>query len=397
MSDLVQVAQSAQNSVAEHRHYLHQCPETRWEENQTLGYIQATVEAITPHNCKVVVLNGYSGGLVVNVDFASTPESDLILLRADVDALPIPEETGLSYASKVAGVSHACGHDTHAAMLLGAFKLIVEGKVKPTHSLRFAWQRAEEGPGSQPTPVSGGDVLIQEGVLNGITTVHALHIRSTFAKGIFYSRQHQISGNSDRMLMTVKAPGGHVINPRSGANALRIADGLSSELDQFMKEHFGSQPFSVEPAVTLAGTGWGSSNIMPSHAERYFALRTLINETKRNQLHSDLKKHFAGFVHQVSDGKASVEVEIRKGHPAMINTDFEAVRGILQTAGQSVKLCPAELGGEDFAYYLQGVPGSFWYLGAGGEDQPDHHTPLFNPDESVFWQGVLFWLLLATN
>lgn len=261
----------------------------------------------------------------------------------------------------------------------------------PKHNFRFVWQRAEENPLTQ----SGGHKLVEEGVCAEISKAYGLHIWATGQPGVFLSRSGGFLANSDRLKIVVHCTGGHVAFPNHGSNAVDIGIDICQGLKGFDTRYLGpSEPCSLVPAIFQSGTG---SNIRPSQAEIWFAVRNVLPLEARQQFHLALKRVVDHVVAGYPD--ATVQVKSIFGHPALINTpeSFNEVSGLLRNAGESVEVHEQIMGGEDFAHYLNAVPGSFWLLGAYQEGCGDHHTPTFNPDESVFWKGVLFWLILATN
>jgi amidohydrolase len=388
-------AMGQQKYVVDVRRALHKIPELRWEEEQTLDLIRETVIKTTTKMKSGVVTETQmkKGGLVVDVTF--NKKSDRILFRADVDGLPVREETGLPFAA-TNGRMHACGHDINTAILLGAFRAIVNGEVSPKHNLRFVFQRAEENPVGRP---SGGDVLVnEENLTDGIAAVYGLHIWAHGTKGVFYSRPGALLGNSGRLGITIACSGGHVAMPHGGANAIRIAHAVMQALDQFNATALPpTEPHTLEPACLVAGDP-AMSNTMPGKAVLWYGARSMLprkeHETWMVRIESVVRQVVACF-----SADAIVKFERVLGHPATINTPNEVARvaALLADAGERYEECPPELGGEDFAHYLMKRPGVFAFLSGHREGSGDHHSPTLNPDESVFWHGVHYWLLLATN
>jgi amidohydrolase len=398
---LQSLAKSMESFVLKARAYLHANPELRWQENETIDFVRnggriGASENLTPLDIKIQ--DRYQGGLVVDLGFEKG--LDRIIFRADIDALPVQEETGLPYASVVPGKMHACGHDVHTAMLLGAYRALVTSRIKCKHNIRFVFQRAEENPGTPPNPKSGGQTLVEEGVLEGISHAYGLHIWNSpdSTPGVFYSRPGPFMGNSGRLKIAVKASGGHVAKPSGGVNVLRITQAIQNTLDGYLARTLGPfEPAALEPAILKAGTG---SNVMPAEAEMWYGVRTVLPGRMHELYMVEIEETIRSVVFMFPG--ASVQFERILGHPALINDtkSYKHVESVLLEANQITGFHERILGGEDFAHYLDaeyGVPGSFWFLGARKDGTGDHHAPTFNPDESVFWKGVLFWLLLATN
>lgn len=408
---LIQLANSVVEEVREIRRWMHQHPYVRWEEGPALMYLLGRFQSINPgRGVRYDIQHNHEGGGAwIDVTFdALGSTAPRRLFRADIDALPIEEKTGLEFASTREGFSHACGHDFHAAMLWGAFKLLVEGRtgLVPKCNLRFVLQRAEENPGQPPRPESGGKVLVDEGVCKGVTSAHFLHIWATGERGTFLSRPGAFLGNSDRFQAKIATSGGHVAMPYSGTNALRIAAQVMIYLDTFLSRHLPvGETGTLEPTMCMVEPEEldGNprrivTNVMPDLARLYYGFRTFLKPNDRDLLWENMKGRIMKIV-QAHDSKAEVIFQWMPGHPALINNedDFTRVNGILKLNGHSTALHPKLAGGEDFAWYLQNVPGSAWLLGAYQDGTGDHHQPNFNPSEGVLPLGVKFWLLLATQ
>ncbi|HEY4479258.1 MAG TPA: M20/M25/M40 family metallo-hydrolase, partial [Candidatus Paceibacterota bacterium] len=195
ITNLAVEAQAIAPYVIEIRHELHSIPETRYETPKTRAVIRRELGTFMPG----VLIEESKGGIVANIgDIAGAPR---LLFRADFDALPIAEKTGLAFISVNEGKSHACGHDCHTAMLLGLCNLIGRGWVTPKYNLRLVFQDAEENPGTNPEPISGGDRLVQDGVTKGVERAYAIHVwnHPTGKPGVFLSRPGGLLGNSGRI------------------------------------------------------------------------------------------------------------------------------------------------------------------------------------------------------
>lgn len=387
------VAQEMQSYVCEVRHELHAHPETRWETDWTRQFIVDQVKKMGFEPKKI------QAGIVV--DIGHIPGKERILCRADFDALPVPEKTGLSFASQIEGKSHACGHDVGTAMLLGFLKALPK-VISPTSNLpsnlRVFFQDAEENPGTDPRPESGGKVAIREGVIHGIHESYALHVWShpeDSKAGTFLSRPGAILGNSGRIYFKIECLGGHVAFPHAGVNALRVANEIMNRLSTFIARRFNPvEPVTLEPAVLNAGKG---TNVMPDEAEMWWGFRTMLPRDKHIAMAETV---IAEVKATAKSMKAEItDIRLIHGHPAMINNKdtYESMRDILTEAGEEVREIVPLLGGEDYAYIAMKVPSAMFLLDAYAEGSGGHHTPTFNPDEQYFWKGVHFWLLVATK
>ena len=386
---LAELARETEPYVLKLREELHRIPELRFEEEQTLAVVRREIEARTatsPRRSKIEIRE-HRGGLAVDVTVDAAAER--WLLRADVDGLPVPEQTGLPYASIHPGHMHACGHDAHTAMLLGAFSLLV-GPTTPARNLRFVWQRAEENPVTE----SGGAMLVREGVCEDVSRVYGLHVDANRKSGSFLSRPGAHMANSDRLQVQIKCQGGHVARPHHGSNAADIAVDVCAALRGFALRTLGPhEAVSLVPAIVRAGT---ASNVRPDTAELWFAVRNFLDADRRQAFETALVREIEHLVRRYAD--ASVAVTPVRGHPSLINTatEVERVRRLLEAAGLPTVEDDTRFGGEDFAWYLRARPGCFWFLGAETPGSADHHAPRFNPDPTVFWRGVHYWLILAT-
>ena len=286
---------------------------------------------------------------------------------------------------------HACGHDCHSAMLLGAFKAIAQGYVKPKTNIRFVWQRAEEFTGDR----SGGEKLLQEGVCNGVDFSYGLHISSIEKAGTFSSRAGVYLANAAQIRFTVECSGGHVMRPDLGSNAIYLMTDILNSLRGFEGLFFPpDEPIAFVPSIARSGK---TSNIRPNQAEICLAVRNFLPKDRRNQFVEAVKKKINSVVSSYPTAKVST-FNFYEGYPPLKN-DFDHyhfINDLLKDSKFTTREAGLAFAGEDFAYYLEKTPGAFWILGARQEPLSDHHSSTFNPDESTLWQGVNFWLLLTT-
>ena len=384
MKKYAKVAESVDQYVQEVRQWLHQHPELGFREEKTISYL---IDKVNEMNCNQFTIRNefLKGGLVI--DYIVSKNDLMSLFRADIDALPITEATGLPYASVHKGVMHACGHDTHTAMLLGFMKLVADKKVVPNRNIRFVFQRAEEVGGQN----SGGKILVNLGVLNGVDEVHALHIWPQSESGSFVGSSGTILANGDMVTVTITGPGGHAAFGSKIANPIVASAELILKMKKVVEKYEGCE---IHPVMINAGE---VENIIPHKMEIIFSARNFLNPVEREEFHNDLKQ--AGKMGKKDIG---VEVKIRKGYPAL-NYDeetFNEDKKTLIEGGINVERFEPMLGGEDFAYYTQmqgGAKGGMWMLGSYQEGSGEHHTPTFNPNPNSFKKGVEFWCLMATK
>lgn len=365
------------------RRHLHQFPELRWEEKKTIAFIRREIEKFNSDiRIKVRELRG---GLVI--DFIYNISLPFILFRADVDAIPVQEETGLAFSSKTPNVSHSCAHDAHIAMLLTAMKIIAEGGVELTKNIRFVFQRAEENPITE----SGGSVLVnKENVCHFVEAAFGLHlfVRDGFETGKFYTYKKEAFANSRRIKIIVNAPGGHASSPNV-LDTIQIGIDIRSKVLELCKSL--EETGKLFPKCTIFKSGTGS-NVIPSQAEMWFSFRNFLN-------HEELSNLLSSIDTEVKAIWKDVSITHIAGHPALSNDPRLTVQvaSIMEQSGMKPEFTSPIYAGEDFAHYAKVVPSTYMMLGAAGPKSGDHHSPTFNIEETVMPLGVKYWLLLATE
>lgn len=386
--DLIECAKKTQDYVVQLRHALHEIPEIGWREEKTMALIESEIQKISQSSKVKVDYHKKEGGVWVDLNFH--PKRERILYRADVDALPIEEQTHLPFSSKHLGMMHACGHDCHVAMLLGALKILTQGILVPYYNLRLVWQRSEEIGGITR---SGGMVLVEEGVLEGISRCYGLHISSTNDYGIFFSKSHHFMCQPGVLQIEVTCPGSHVMCPERGSNAIDIMNEIHMALRGYELRMLGPDK-TISFVSTLFHAG-NVGNICPNRGEMSYALRSFLSTQCLKGFISSIRTKVELIVQSYPDALLSRFI-YSLGCPPLIN-DPSTTQFVRKLLGQyfETREAPLCLAGEDFAYYMQHCIGSYWVLGAKREKQTGHHTATFNPDEGVLWQGVAFWLLLS--
>jgi amidohydrolase len=390
VSSLESISKSLGEYAIALRRAFHKIPELSWKEEKTVALILSELREILIESLYPAKITEAKGGIWV--DLFVGPELPWILFRSDVDALPIQEETGLPYQSEHKGCMHACGHDCHIAMLLSAFKAIAHGMVQPKSNIRFVWQRAEECGGA----LSGGSYLVKEGVCKNIDFVYGLHIASSLELNTFSSRENLMMANSSYVEFQIHCSGGHVMNPHLGSNAISILIDVLNHLNGFERAFFGpSEPIAFVPSIARSGD---KSNIRPNSAYLCFAIRNFLSKERRSEFVSAIKQKVEKIIQLYQTASLSDFIFI-PGYPSLYNhpASYEFVRNLLEDQLFVVEESSLQFSAEDFAYYLQETPGSFWCLGAKEGVSHDHHTPKFNPSEKALSKGIAFWLTLATK
>src|ERR687898_3103739 len=297
-----------------------------------------------------------------------------VALRADMDALPILEETGLPFASEVDGKMHACGHDGHTSMLVGAAHALSGMRERMNGTVKFFFQPAEEGGG-------GGKVMVEEGVADDVASIFALHLWPGLPFGKAATKAGPIMAAADAFEMTVRGAGGHGAMPHLTADAIAMAAQIVTVLQTVVSREVDP----VEPAVLTVGEiGAGTAfNIIPETARLGGTVRTL-NEDLRRRMPERIE-HIARGVAQGMRGDAQIDYEF--SYPVTMNDEYAAWRALAVIRGlfgeeNTLELPNPSMGAEDFAYFLEKIPGAFIWLGV-GEDVSGLHTPTFAFDEEI--------------
>jgi amidohydrolase len=323
-----------------------------------------------------------------------------VLLRADMDALPLTEDTGLEFASEVDGAMHACGHDTHVAMLLGAARLLADRRAELPGRVLLMFQPGEEGYG-------GAKDMLDEGLLDvptdgehgPVTGAFAIHIDNGYQTGEVRLRAGALMASSDVLRITVQGKGGHASEPHTAVDPITIAAEIVLALQVAVTR--GIDPF--DPAViTIAKlTAGTTNNIIPETAELLGTIRTISEETR-----ATVKARVAALVEGISSAHgATARLDIEPGYPVTVNDDDFAAF-VLDVARELVGAGPVEplkapiMGAEDFSYVLQKVPGAMTFLGSvpAGIDPdsvPQAHSNLAVFDEEAMVVGVALHAAVA--
>jgi amidohydrolase len=390
-ADLLSAAYNDADRTIDLRRRLHRQPEIGLHLPRT----QATVlEAFA--DLPVEVITGKSVSSVVGVLRGARP-GPTYLLRGDMDALPVQEDTGLPFASEVPGVMHACGHDTHVAMLLGAARLLAERRDELAGQVVFMVQPGEEG-------FHGARYMLEEGLLDvvpeaPVSGAFALHISSTLASGSVNVRPGSMMAAADQWRMTVQGRGGHASEPHAAADPIPVAAEIVLALQSLVTRRVDV----FDPAVvTVAHIEAGSTNnVIPDTAFLEGTIRTLSAARRADVVASvgRVATH-VGAAHGLT-----VEYEHEQGYPVTVN-DVDATAQVLDAAAELLGdrascLLPAPLmGAEDFSYVLQRVPGAMAFLGAcppglDPETAPANHSNLVVFDEEPLPAGVALYAQMA--
>jgi hippurate hydrolase len=364
--------------MVELRRALHRHPELSWQEKATSDLVATTLASLglTPRT-------GIAGTGVL-ADLPGPSAVPLVALRADMDALPIQEATGLSFQSECAGVMHACGHDLHVATLLGATMLLTREQALPA-PVRLIFQPAEE-------VGTGALAVIEHGALERVGMVFGAHVDLRHDPGQIVIHEGTVNASTDEFSVTLSGPGGHAARPHESVDPIVAAGFLLTELQSLVSRRVPPS----EPAVVTVGRieGGTAPNILASRLRLDGTLRAHTAETRRRLIQGVEDVAAAvGAAHGVA-----VETTIEGGTPPVVNGGqgvavcHEAARRTVGPDGIR-KLDAPNMGGEDFGYYLEHVPGAFVRFGARptGRDVGPAHSPRFDADELVLAMGARFF------
>jgi len=356
------------------RRNFHQHPELSFHEKRTSSVISAYLKELGLD----VVENVYGYGLYA--DLKGEKEGSTVALRADMDALPIMEESDLSYASVESNVMHACGHDGHMAALMGAVKQLTKMRDQLSGTVRFIFQPAEEiAPG-------GAKGMIEAGVLDGVERIFGLHLWSELPSGTFWTTKGAMMAASDHFKIKIQGKGGHGANPHTAIDAIVIA----SHIVMASQHIISRQVDPIESGVISFGIMQSGSvfNAIANTAILEGTVRSFAPEV-RDSIQSKLEKTAVNIADMYG---ATIDFTYDRGYPALINHPKESEQ-FLEVAKpifgeEHCGFMKPNMAGEDFAYYLEKIPGSFCFVGAGSSSHYPHHHPKFNFDENVLPSAV---------
>ncbi|HSL00950.1 MAG TPA: M20 family metallopeptidase [Rubrobacteraceae bacterium] len=364
------------------RRDLHREPELGFDTKRTAEKVLTALDGLPLEIRTGVAENGIVATL------RGGGEGPTVGLRADMDALPIKEETGLPFASEVEGKMHACGHDGHTSMLVGAAHALSQDSLRErlNGTVQFVFQPAEEGGG-------GGRVMVEEGVAEGVDSIFALHLWPGLPFGTAATKGGPIMAAADAFELEVRGRGGHGAFPHLTADAVVMAAQVVTTLQTVVAREVDP----VEPAVLTVGEiGAGTAfNIIPETARLCGTVRTLNEELRRK-----MPERIEGIARGVAGAmRGDAELDYDFSYPITRN-DADAASRALGVIGDLfgedsvLELSNPSMGGEDFAFFLEKVPGAFIWLGV-GEDVSGLHTPTFAFDEQILPLGSALLVALA--
>jgi amidohydrolase len=386
-SDLVSAATDINSEVIELRREIHANPELGLH---LPGTQQRVLESLTGLGLDITLGEGLSS---VVADLDTGRDGPTVLLRGDMDALPLTEDTDEPFKSKVEGRMHACGHDSHVAMLAGAAKLLSDNRGELRGRVRFMFQPGEEG-------FHGARYMIEEGLLEGVDRAFAIHVDTNVAAGAVLCRGGAMFASSDELHVSVKGKGGHAAAPHLVRDPITAAAAMVGAFHAMVTREVAA----FDPAVvTIAHIDGGSTNnIIPEVAYMEGTIRAFSEDT-RNLVHSSINRVATGVADTYG---CSCEVDILKGYPVTVN-DPSMVDLIERTTsatlgdGSYIAARNPDMAAEDFAYILQNVPGAIMGLGACPSDiekeldAPALHSNRMVLNEDVLHRGVAMYAAMA--
>lgn len=361
------------------RRHLHAHPELSYQEFETSRYVQQKLtEFSIPFEVKAT-----TG--VVGFIKGKNPDSRVVALRADMDALPINEQNDVPYKSINEGVMHACGHDVHTTCLLGAARILSETKNDWEGTVKLIFQ-----PGEEKNP-GGASLLIKEGVLENPTpeAIFALHVNPQLETGKLSFRSGKVMASADEIYITVKSKGGHAAAPQLTVDTILVASHLIVALQQVISRN--NNPLLPSVLSITSFQGGYSTNVIPSEVKLMGTFRAM-DEEWRYKAHDIIRKLSTELVHSMG---AEIDLHIDVGYPTVYNNKQlnEAAKKIAEQymGTANVEETEIRMGAEDFGYYSQQIPGCFFRLGTGNKTRgitAGVHTPHFNIDEDAIEIGI---------
>ena len=375
-------AAELQDEVAGWRRELHRMPELNFDLYRTSAFVAAKLGEF---GCDEVVTGMAKTGIVAIIRGRNGP-GPTVGLRADMDALPIVEASGVAHASETPGVMHACGHDGHTAMLLGAAKYLAETR-NFAGSVALIFQPAEEGGG-------GGNIMVQEGMMErfGIDKVFGMHNMPGLPVGQFAIRPGPIMAATAEFTITVKGKGGHAAMPHRTIDPIVIASQLVGAFQTIVSRT--TDPIeSLVVTVTKFHAG-DAYNIIPGEAEIAGTVRTLKKEVAaiaRERIHAICAGIGAAHGAEIAvDYDANYPVTFNHADETVIAADVAAA---VAGDGRVNRAMPPVMGGEDFSYMLEARPGAFIFVGNG--DTANLHHPAYDFNDEALAHGMSYWIRLA--
>ena len=379
------LAKKNRKSIIECRQHLHQYPELSFQEYKTCQFVKSKLESWGIPT-QIMATTG-----VIGIIKGKNPDSRILALRADMDALPIQEINEVPYKSKNEGIMHACGHDVHTSSLLGAAQILQALKDEWSGTIKLIFQ-----PGEEKLP-GGASILIKEGVLENPKPSQILgqHVEPLLEVGKVGIKGGLFMASADEIYVTVRGKGGHGARPHQCVDTILMASQMIVQLQQLVSRH--ADP--LMPTVLTFGKIYsegGATNVIPNEVKILGTLRTF-DEAWRATAHERLKE-MAQLICKSMGG--SCDFDIIKGYPFLKNDEVftQSTRLAMEDylGAENIVDLPARMGGEDFAFYSQQMPACFYRLGVQNPNGTGLHTPNFDVNEDCLevGAGLMAWLAM---
>lgn len=379
--DLNKAAQDLREDVIKWRRHLHENPELSFEEEKTAQFVYDTLESFGNLELSRPTKTSVMARLI-----GPNPGKTLAL-RADMDALPIHEENTFEFASQVPGVMHACGHDGHTAMLLGAAKILSGLKDQIKGEVRFFFQHAEElFPG-------GAEEMVQAGVMDGVDLVIGTHLWSPLELGKIGVVYGPMMAAPDTFWLTVNGKGGHAALPHQTVDSIAVAAQVVTNLQHIVSRN--TDPLDNLVLSVTQFVGGTTHNVIPGSVDICGTVRSF-DANLRKTIPEKMERVIKGITEA---HEATYDFKYEFGYRPVIN-DEEVTAVIEETVREvfgeeALDLMKPNMGGEDFSAYMEKAPGCFFYVGAGNEEKGityPHHHARFTVDEDALEIGVKTFL-----
>jgi len=366
------------------RRFLHQYPELSFAEHNTAAFIEKTLKGLGKIEVKRPTLTS-----VLGIIRGRLP-GKTVAIRADIDALALQEENDVDYRSRHLGVMHACGHDGHAAILLGTAKTLVKLSHEFNGEIRLIFQHAEE------TPPGGAQELVQAGVLEGTDFIFAGHLWAELPTGKIGIADGPIMAAPDRFQITINGRGGHAAHPEQTIDPIIIGTQVISSL-----QHIRSRLTPAHEPLVISVTQFHSGttyNIIPDSAYIEGTVRTF-DESLRTKVPQIMEKMISG-ISAAYDAK--IDLQYHRGYNPVVNDRLvnSVIQSVVREYLGEIAVHPFQpsMGGEDFSVYLSKIPGAFFMVGCGNPQKGaifPHHHPKFQIDEDALVIGTKLYIAVA--
>ena len=373
-----------QEEITEIRRKIHEAPELLFDTFKTSKLV---AEKLREYGCDEVEEDVGRRGVIGKIKGNQNSNGKVIAFRADMDALPISEKTNLPYSSKKEGVMHACGHDGHTAMLLGAAKYLSNNREFDGEVI-LVFQPAEEGGG-------GGKEMVETGFLDkyGVQEIYGMHNWPGMGKGIFSIKSGKFFAAADFFTITVEGLGGHAANPHATVDTTLVASQIVNSIQAIAARN--TDPLkSIVVSVCSFITDTDAHNVIPGSVILKGTVRTMEEEIQ-DLAENNLKKICENTAKAFG---ASAKIDYQRGYPVMTNSEKETE--IAKSVGRTVSGintidAPPVMGAEDFSFMLNERPGAYILIGNG--DSAPVHNPNYNFDDDIIPTGIAYWSELAKS